>query len=180
MKDTEWIYYPTRERETVVFFSWDTSFFGGGVQLATFPNAFFSSFLLDFDLTSFFIHIFFSYGMEHNYTQHVVFLYLFLFFVCIPFYFSLSVKRHFDDLRIPNCVTCKKLYKKLAVKSCWFFIQNGKNEWNICADIAKVEYWGTDYIFLWRGGDVFLVEWKDNDNVGSFWRLREGCKSYEE
>lgn len=47
---------------------------GGGVQLATFPNAFFSSFLLDFDLTSFFIHTFFlSYGMEYNYTQHVVF-----------------------------------------------------------------------------------------------------------
>ncbi len=35
-----------------------------------------------------------------------------------------------------------------------------------CADVAKVEYWGTDYIFWGRVvGGVFLVEWEDNDNV---------------
>ncbi len=120
-----------REAETVVFFHGTPVFFGGGggVQLATFPNAFFSSFLLDFDLTSFFIHSFFSlmeWGTQLHSTCRFFVTYS-LFFVCIPFYFFFVSETTFWRLKNPKLCDVqegKNLYKKekLTVKSCWFLL----------------------------------------------------------
>lgn len=54
------------------------------------------------------------------------------------------MKRHFDDLRIPNCVTCmkRKIYARRIV-SCEelpFFMQIGRMNEIFCADVAKREY----------------------------------------